>query len=70
MTNKKSIEKSNERKELVLPRDVSFALKSLINGREGMCIPSGVIEKLCKDEKEFAIFAIGVERHLKQLGVD
>lgn len=56
---------SNERKELVLPRDVSFCLKVFLKGQDGMCIPSGYIEKLVGDEKEYFVFAFGVEQILK-----
>jgi hypothetical protein len=65
-----SKEISNERKELVLPRDVSFALKSLLEGRDGMCIQNDSIELLEKDSKEFIMLIGGVERKLDTLEMD
>lgn len=69
-SNKKSKEKpSNERLELVLPRDVSFALISLLQGRDGMIIPNDSVKLLEKDSDEFNLFMSGVERNLTNLKI-
>jgi len=51
--------------DLVLPRDVSFALKSIINGRAGMIIPNGSIELL--EGNELEIFSFGVKNLMDKL---
>jgi hypothetical protein len=53
--------------ELAFPKDFSFALKYLVEGKEGMCINPGGVEPL--EGKERDLFMMGIERMMAQLGL-
>lgn len=60
-------ETTTNRKELILPTEISFGLKSLIHGREGMFFNPNGLELLNEDSWEFKFFCCGVEKYLPQL---